>query len=683
MRLSSFLLFLLLVATTAPAQWRSLNGPPGGQVYDVAAEGSLAIAGTIRGVYRSTDAGRTWAPFGLDGTPIYSVHIAHGVYYAAGDRRISVRRQGGDWFDREIGSASNRIVSNGRAVFAFTGMTMHRSVDSGWTWTRRSSLVPYVVLVTAVTSSGSDLIVAGMSNSSALVLRSTNDGDDWTPTSLPERSWYPRSFASAGSLVVGVATGAIVWSPDRGVTWNVCESCLDGRNWTPLSQIGGADDTFVINNVDGLYRSRGNAEQWERVGPSLGPLTSIASSGARFIASSSVDGVLASDDLGLQWVPSAQGIVRSVVRAMIHHAGSLFVATEGGLYATGNYGGEWHFAGLGGDLRALATDDGALVAGGANGIHRTTDGGASWVDVSSWIARAPQDPPVSVHALHNVSGRLLAGSDAGIHMSTDRGATWAPIDTGVRWAAEPVRAFASVGSRVYAASGSQMSSASYGGVYVSDDAGSSFRRTELAHDFPSLSVLAVGDTVIVAHYWVERWMSFSRDAGVSWLPLGTRRILPQEVFALAHVPGAVLAGTSVGVYSVSPKTFIVMPYNRGFDDSTVDVRSLAVDGAGLLAGTSGAGLWQRTDLVSGLDATSDEDEVAAEVVVLDGRLSVRFSGESRDVSVRLVDVLGREVARDDAGLSPRTFAIDDLARGAYFVVVRHGRLLRTFPIVRD
>ena len=108
----------------------------------------------------------------------------------------------------------------------------------------------------------------------------------------------------------------------------------------------------------------------------------------------------------------------------------------------------------------LGTDT-LIVSRGNSGLTRSTDGGATWIDVNDRCNNCGPDAPGGFLALP--SGRILAGGP--LIRSDDRGATWATVPQ-PRADAEAV-AFARLPSGRVLATG-------WGGVLTSDDDGGSF-----------------------------------------------------------------------------------------------------------------------------------------------------------------------------------------------------------------
>ena len=167
---------------------------------------------------------------------------------------------------------------------------------------------------------------------------------------------------------------------------------------------------------------------------------------------------------GTEHVLESRG-VRDVTMA----DGRAFAATEAGLYASRDRGDSWTCVGLADRQvwQVRSAGDGQLYAATQPaGLFRSSDGGASWVEITSFAAApeatdwcVPLDPPLPGRARALVIDRddprrLWVGVEVGGVMSTtDGGETWKLVmpgdnpDLHMMWAhpAEPRTLFASTG----------------------------------------------------------------------------------------------------------------------------------------------------------------------------------------------------------------------------------------------
>jgi len=156
-----------------------------------------------------------------------------------------------------------------------------------------------------------------------------------------------------------------------------------------------------------------------------------------------------------------------------------------------------------------------------------------------------------VRALGIAAGNvLLAGTRSGIYRSNSNGAVWLPSNTGLT-----------------AKGALQVNSISIGRgrdtlAYISTDAG----------------------------------LFASADTGKTWIPLPTTGINRRaEIFNLLQYGGRLLAATSYGIYQYSLLRRQWISVMKGFDDTEAEVRTLAVHGSGIVAGTNGYGVYISDD----------------------------------------------------------------------------------------
>lgn len=204
--------------------------------------------------------------------------------------------------------------------------------------------------------------------------------------------------------------------------------------------------------------------------------------------------------------------------------------------------------------------------GGERGLYKTADGGATWTCVLSKgeytgctdLALDPRDPDVVYAALHQrhrtVWALLNCGPESGVHKSTDGGATWTQLRGGL-----PGGEVGKIGlalspqdpSTVYA---TIELPGRKGGFWRSDDAGASWRK---ASDYVS------GGTG--PHYYQELWpdphregsiyqanveLGRSDDGGATWssVETGSKHVDNHAVAFHPTDPDFVLAGCDGGLY---------------------------------------------------------------------------------------------------------------------------------------
>ena len=247
------------------------------------------FAGTYNGVYKSTDAGKTWTA--LQAGPQYQVNAIvvddsdPPVVYSAGNEGILKSQDGGlTWrvnrlTDRSSENAIVLVAHPARLSTLFAGIdvggvpskpTLYRSTDAGATW----SLLPNSPIGTFALAndfSNPDVLYAGTSpggfsgggNGRAAIYKTSDAGNTWTKlVDLP---------LAIDTLAVAASPMAVYAATDNGVM----RSRDGGATWTATS-ITAAADTVAVDpnnpqvvyaNAGGIYISTDAGTTWSSVLP--------------------------------------------------------------------------------------------------------------------------------------------------------------------------------------------------------------------------------------------------------------------------------------------------------------------------------------------------------------------------------------------------------------------------------
>jgi photosystem II stability/assembly factor-like uncharacterized protein len=276
MRLLCTLLFLSL-SSISTAQWHRLPGPPGGGPYCYAEiSGTTRIyAGTVDGVWLSTDDMQSWTASGLEG--------------------------------HRVEKLSALVTANKLALFAVADSALYRTTDSGITWIELLS-TPYddaSKLIATIFQSGDSLIVGKQDS----ILISTDIGSHW---SFRERTSASIELSDTlGSRLFGLGDGYLWWWQRGYSDWwatnytitgdvqffhsdgerlligyasHIDESTDSGNTWTTLPYNGmdsldtvgdywslvhkrfaNIGSKWIIVEPSGLYRSVDTGKSWSHV----------------------------------------------------------------------------------------------------------------------------------------------------------------------------------------------------------------------------------------------------------------------------------------------------------------------------------------------------------------------------------------------------------------------------------
>jgi photosystem II stability/assembly factor-like uncharacterized protein len=482
----------------------------------------MVVAGTLTGVFRSGDGGRSWS-------------------------RISPPD------DPEIKNLDSVAVdpSDPQTIYAGTWHLPWKTTDGGRSWKQvHTGMIDDSDVMTLTLDRRSPQTVYATACSG--IYRSTTGAAHWAKvTGIPASSRRTRAFAqdreAADTFYAGTTEG--LWVSDNGTTtWRLVTS-KDLVVNAVVSLPGGA--LLVGADGAGVLRSEGRAEGWQRsndgfserfvsriafdpirgrlfatvvsdrryggvlVAPSAaGPWEKLAPGleGREALALDVLPGgaVLAGTDNGLftsagdgPWrrLPTLIGGIETQPRAtdVAALSDSVFLAaTSNGLLRSANAGRTWQVQslGLGGAVSAVARakdQPGVAIAATAFGIFRTADFGNAWTLVSEPLGRS------SVHGIQFLPGNdavIFATTPEGLYRSLDQGRTWSPRGGGLPLLDITGLGLHPDGRTLFASAFNQ------GGVWRSDDAGQTWTAVAtsglLSERIWALAVDPRGGTVLAA-----------------------------------------------------------------------------------------------------------------------------------------------------------------------------------------
>src|SRR5204863_1633951 len=392
----SFLAIYQLSAQEAP--WEKTAGPPGLRVNVIYETNSIVYAGTeTQGVYKSTDNGLSWVAAN-SGIELITVHDL-------------------------VASGGNLLVAASSSSFMCpSANNVFKSTDNGITWSPTSGLSGKIVNSFALKGS---FVYAGVFNpGGGGVFRSSDNGNTWQEVPSPIKIG-DKIFVSDNAIIV--AEDNFIWrSLDDGASWDIVEqfaltgtssfaragtklfaaqttgmetSTDNGGTWTfsafsnGVYSFSGVGSTIYLGSNSKVFKSTDLGVTWIDVSTGLGKggIQALLFDGTNLFAGTPADaaGMYRSTNGGTSWDPASMGLpIGSEIRSMISFGGYVFAGTEGdGIYRSSDHGDTWTKSDINNSLLAHAlvlsfcTKDNAIFAGAANGIYKSTDGGATFLRV--------------------------------------------------------------------------------------------------------------------------------------------------------------------------------------------------------------------------------------------------------------------------------------------------------------
>lgn len=416
---------------------------------------SAEYAGQNTNLFKSQDAGETWAPLtvGLVNAPVSSIAIDPGdsqkVYvgtrgqgvFASADGGISWRQVGKDIIESHVASVA--VSGNPATVYA-AGMyqSFYRSADSGVTWEGIGGSIgerrPSLLAVDPGQSGVLWLATAGG------IYRSSDRGVNWADWSkgvygaeivalLPDPASPARVYASAwsGGLYMAGGTGDAPWQAlplGTGLPFNLAVDAADPRRlYASMVYLSPIKET-------GLYISRDGGQTWQPSADFKGKrIMAIAANAGRVLLGTET-GVYISEDAGTTWRQSNTGLPLSKLVGLLdvhprdtQNVYLMLQTAPSDLYWSNDGGIDWAL------LHTFETPPNVVVSSPAasgvmygatnTSVLKSNDGGKSWQKFPS-----PGSGQVLSLAPHPVvSDTVYLGSSTGAYRSLDGGRTWEAI----------------------------------------------------------------------------------------------------------------------------------------------------------------------------------------------------------------------------------------------------------------
>jgi photosystem II stability/assembly factor-like uncharacterized protein len=308
---------------TADSGWQHFSGPPASILsLDVSSSGAI-LAGTNKGVFRSTDGGKTWTgeTMGIGTRPVHGFVVDE---------------------------------TNAGLISAAAWGGIYRSEDDGATW--RQSGLGQMDVSALVRDDTSPAVLYAATSGGHGVFKSSDSGQTWIPALGEGQSAMP-----AGQLAYDASQSSLF----------LASRLIQGNKPGPALQVSSDGGTIWTPRTRGL--------------PRVGVLSLAAAEGnpGTVFAGTDGSGVFKSTDGGKGWVGVSSGLPAGarIISLQIHPLAPnvLVAATDRGVFKSENAGGFW--VPLEGGLNskgvtALAiarTSDGAVYASTwHDGIYKTT-----------------------------------------------------------------------------------------------------------------------------------------------------------------------------------------------------------------------------------------------------------------------------------------------------------------------
>ncbi len=385
------------------------------------------------------------------------------------------------------------------------------------------------------------------------------------------------------------------------------------------------------------------------------------------------------------------------------------------------------------EIESLAVIGTNLFTGGAGGVFRSTDSGASWIATNNGLAYtingfSSSDVQVlEVIGANSPSPMLFAGTGGGVFRSTDNGANWTAMNNGLTHkdvscfavsnpnSSSPTLFAGTLTNEIYRSSNNGASwimvdSIAYSGnndfgaalcvsgtnVYFGSGQGISWSPDNGANwtveniglfDPPlstSVSALAVsGSTLVVSNDGNSVFRSTNNGTNWTVSSNGLTKVLNED--ALTVIGSDLLIAAEGGIFLSTDGGLNWKSVNEGFGiDSMDNFEAFAMNDTFLYVADFGYGVWRRplSEMIAPSSAVQSPEVTLTTAQVypnpFPAKTTVTISpSESSMVTIIIVNLLGQEVAhlfdgKLTAGEHSFTWDARGVAPGSYWCIARVG-----------
>lgn len=430
-----FLLIIILMMSTAVAQWNTqspspthleihgISAPASNRVFIATSNNFFDNGGSL---FESNDGGTSWVQRNI---PVSLNDALNGIYFldsqngwTYGNDNYRTTDGGTNWVQLPfLGSTS--FMKFYTTAFGFAAGNFGRRVshDGGASWVES----PNGMFAFDFTN---DLTALGASDDG--IYRTANGGAAFTQVYTGAAKAV--QFLSS-STAVAIANNMFIRSTDAGITWSSVSSADNRTRLTMISDnivlAWGRSGTFP-NFDDRIFRSTDAGQTWTDIGTVIpSEICSFTSIDLQTAVASDRDGnMYRSSDAGLTWLQTfsspgpGQSYFSSATPGFVDSQTGYFGYGPGFLIKTTDGGASWFqiSSGTGTSLNDIARfANGNMIAVGENGIVLTSNGLSPWIQQN----RFTSENLTAVQVI-GTSEALAINKEGQVYQTTDGGINW-------------------------------------------------------------------------------------------------------------------------------------------------------------------------------------------------------------------------------------------------------------------
>ena len=248
--------------------------------------------------------------------------------------------------------------------------------------------------------SGSNLFAGTVNNG---VFLSTNNGANWTQTSLNNKTIYPLATNGVNVFAGTDNTGGLYVSSNNGTNWT--QTQLNNLFINSLAVNG--NNVFAATDLNGVYYSTNNGINWTQSSLNNQNILSVAVNGNNVYAGiyNPANGVYLSTNNGTTFTQTS--LNNQWVKSLALSGNTVYAGTQtNGVFVSRNNGSVWTQTVLNNRSVLALEKNGVNVFAGtlSNGVYISGDTGATWTQRNEGLGN------ISVWSLCILNNYLYAGT---------------------------------------------------------------------------------------------------------------------------------------------------------------------------------------------------------------------------------------------------------------------------------
>ena len=420
-------------STDAGAAWTLISPPGSKEIHEVEslavdpANPQIVYAGTWHLPWKTQDGGKNWENIKqgvIDDSDVFSIIVdpsQSNIVYASACSGIYKSETAGRLFKKIQGipatARRTRVLRQDplhrEVVYAGTTEGLYKTVDGGKTFRRMTG--PDVIVNDVYVDAGNTDHVL-LATDRAGVLASSDAGSNFEATNLGFSARKVEALlvdpGNSSQVVAGVVNdktyGGVFVSANGGAQWKHVSEGLDGRDVFALAKA--PDGTILAGTNSGIFALDPDAAAWK-------PKNTIANTIARPTAA-----IVRGKHVTIEKkVKEAVREMGSRVSALDLSGDVWAAAGSSGLFTSKDKGATWQGGPVmgTGDYISVTARGSVMAAARANAVVISNDAGLTW-----W----PMGMPTAVTRIHRLAfssdGTLWLGAREGVYFTRDKGKTW-------------------------------------------------------------------------------------------------------------------------------------------------------------------------------------------------------------------------------------------------------------------